>query len=147
MPPFRLLGLDHIVIRARDPDALERFYVEVLGCAVEKRQEKIGLTQLRAGRSLIDLVDCAGPLGRAGGAPPGADGRNMDHLCLRVDPFDGAALRDWLRRHGVAPGDVVPRYGAEGDGPSLYLSDPEGNQVELKGPPASLRSDRPQEGR
>lgn len=133
MPPFRLIGLDHVVLRARDPAALERFYVEVLGCAVEKRQERIGLTQLRAGRSLIDLVDCAGPLG--GGQPPAPAGRNMDHLCLRIDPFDGAALQDWLRHHGVEPGEVVERYGAEGDGPSLYLSDPEGNQVELKGPP------------
>jgi glyoxylase I family protein len=137
MPPFRLVGLDHVVIRARDPAGLERFYVEVLGCTVEKRQENIGLTQLRAGRSLIDLVDCAGVLGRAGGDPPAETGRNMDHLCLRVDPFDGPALQDWLRRNGAQPGEVVPRYGAEGNGPSLYLADPEGNQVELKGPPAA----------
>lgn len=138
MPPFRVLGLDHVVIRARDAATLERFYIEVLGCTVEKRQERIGLTQLRAGRSLIDLVDCSGPIGREGGAPPGAAGRNMDHLCLRVEPFDGAALQAHLRAHGVAPGEVVARYGAEGDGPSLYLSDPEGNQVELKGPPGPL---------
>jgi catechol 2,3-dioxygenase-like lactoylglutathione lyase family enzyme len=137
MPPFRLLGIDHVVIRARDSVGLERFYTEVLGCTVEKRQDKIGLTQLRAGRCLIDLVDCAGPLGQAGGAPPGATGRNMDHLCLRVEPFDGAALQAYLRARGIDPGAVVPRYGAEGDGPSLYLSDPEGNQIELKGPPAS----------
>jgi glyoxylase I family protein len=138
MPGFRLLGLDHVVIRARDPAALERFYVDVLGCTVEKRQERIGLTQLRAGSSLIDLVDCAGPIGREGGPPPAATGRNMDHFCLRVAPFDGPALQAHLRAHGAAPGEVVSRYGAEGDGPSLYLSDPEGNQIELKGPPGPV---------
>ena len=135
MPPFRILGIDHVVIRSPDPARLERFYVGVLGCAVEKRQEAIGLTQLRAGRSLIDLVDVAGPLGREGGAPPGAEGRNMDHVCLRVDPFDGEALRAFLAAEGLAPGEVVQRYGAEGSGPSIYLPDPEGNVVELKGPP------------
>jgi catechol 2,3-dioxygenase-like lactoylglutathione lyase family enzyme len=133
--PFTILGIDHVVIRAREPARLERFYVEVLGCGVEKRQESIGLTQLRAGRSLIDLLDVAGPLGREGGAPPGAEGRNMDHLCLRVEPFDGEALRAYLAGQGVAAGEVVERYGAEGSGPSIYLSDPEGNIVELKGPP------------
>jgi glyoxylase I family protein len=134
MPPFRILGIDHVVIRSPDPGRLERFYVGVLGCAVEKRQEAIGLTQLRAGRSLIDLVDVAGPLGREGGAPPGREGRNMDHLCLRVDPFDGAVLRAFLASEGAEPGEVVQRYGAEGSGPSIYLTDPEGNMVELKGP-------------
>ena len=94
--------------------------------------------QLRAGRSLVDLVDVAGKLGRAGGAPPGRDGRNMDHLCLRVDPFDADAIAAHLRAHGVTPGEVDSRYGAEGEGPSMYISDPEGNAVELKGPPAGL---------
>ena len=62
----------------------------------------------------------------------------MDHLCLRVQPFDGAAIAEHLRAHGVAPGDVVSRYGAEGEGPSMYISDPEGNVVELKGPPGPV---------
>ena len=134
---FAILGLDHVVLRARDVAAMSRFYCEVLGCGVEKLQPAIGLTQLRAGRTLIDLVDVAGPLGRQGGAPPGAEGRNMDHFCLRIEPFDGPAITAHLRRHGVEPGEVVQRYGAEGNGPSLYLQDPEGNTVELKGPPAA----------
>ena len=117
----------HASLRHRREDAL--------GCAVEKVQEELGLYQLRAGRSLIDLVDVAGKLGREGGAPPGREGRNLDHLCLRVDPFDAAAIAAHLRAHGVTPGAVVRRYGAEGDGPSLYIEDPEGNVVELKGPP------------
>ena len=114
---------------------MERFYCEVLGCSVEKRQEAIGLIQLRAGRSLLDLVPVDGPLGRAGGAAPGREGRNLDHFCFRVEPFDEAAIRAQLQRFGVEAGPVEPRYGAEGEGPSIYITDPEGNVVELKGPP------------
>ena len=136
-PPFTLGQIDHVVIRARDPAALEAFYREVLGCTVERRQDGIGLVQLRAGASLIDLVDVDGKLGRMGGAAPGREGHNMDHLCLRIDPFDREAIAAHLQAHGVAVGDYGSRYGAEGEGPSQYLSDPEGNVVELKGPPAA----------
>ena len=135
--PFTIRGLDHVVLRAREPAILERFYCEVLGCSLEKRQPDFGLTQLRAGNTLIDLVDIAGRIGRQGGAAPGKEGRNMDHFCLRIDPFDGAAIAAHLAAHGVAAGEVKTRYGADGNGPSLYLFDPEGNQVELKGPPES----------
>lgn len=137
MIPLR--GLDHLVLRVADLDAMERFYVDVLGCTVERRRDDIGLLQLRAGASLIDLVPVAGKLGRAGGAAPGAEGRNLDHFCLRVEPFDEAAIRAQLARHGVAAGAVESRYGAEGEGPSIYLADPEGNVVELKGPPRAAR--------
>jgi glyoxylase I family protein len=82
-------------------------------------------------------VDVAAPLGKAGGAPPGPEARNVDHLALRIEPFDEARLRAHLEAHGVAPGDVGQRYGAEGNGPSMYVRDPDGNVVELKGPPAS----------
>lgn len=76
-----------------------------------------------------------GPLGRLGGAPAGAEGRNVDHVALTLAAFDEAAIRAHLERHGVPPGDVAPRYGAEGMGPSMYVKDPDGNTVELKGPP------------
>jgi catechol 2,3-dioxygenase-like lactoylglutathione lyase family enzyme len=132
---IRIQCIDHVVLRVRDIDRAIRFYCDMLGCAVERRLDELGLIQLRAGRSLIDLVDVAGGLGQQGGAPPGAEARNMDHLALRIDPFDEAALRAHLEAHGVAPGEVVTRYGAEGDGPSMYIRDPEGNTVELKGPP------------
>lgn len=131
-----LQGLDHLVLRVVDVDAMLAFYVGLLGCSVERRQDEIGLVQLRAGRSLIDLVPVDGKLGRQGGAAPGREGRNLDHFCLRVEPFDEAVLRAHLAAHGVAAGPTESRYGAEGEGPSLYLSDPEGNVVELKGPPA-----------
>ena len=134
-PPFTLQRIDHLVLRVRDVEALRAFYCDVLGCTVERRQDEIGLLQLRAGDSLIDLVSLDGKLGRMGGAGPGAEGRNRDHFCLRVEPFDREAIVAHLHAHAVRVGDYGSRYGAEGEGPSQYLFDPEGNLVELKGPP------------
>jgi glyoxylase I family protein len=133
---FSIRQLDHIVLRVRDLQAMRRFYMDVLGCTAEREQPALGLYQLRAGQSLIDLITVEGKLGRAGGAAPGREGRNLDHFCLRVEPYDEAALRDWLASKAVAVGETGQRYGAEGEGPSLYLSDPEGNTIELKGPPS-----------
>jgi glyoxylase I family protein len=130
--------IDHIVLRVSDLRRMLHFYCEVLGCPEERRQDEIGLVQLRAGRSLIDLVTVTGKLGRMGGAAPAAEGRNMDHVCLHVEPFDAAAIGAHLAAHGVPPGAVESRYGAEGEGPSIYVTDPEGNVVELKGPPAAF---------
>jgi len=125
------------VLRVSDLARALRFYGEVLGCREERRLAELGLVQLRAGRAMIDLVDLAGPLGKAGGTAPKAGGRNMDHLALRIADFDEAALRAHLTAHGVAIGDLGIRYGAEGNGPSLYIQDPDGNTIELKGPPAA----------
>ncbi|MBK7663179.1 MAG: VOC family protein [Sterolibacteriaceae bacterium] len=132
---IRIREIDHLVLRVVDLDRMVRFYCEVLGCTVERKQEAIGLVQLRAGRSLVDLVPVDGQLGRAGGAPPGAEGRNLDHFCFRVEPFDAVAVHQHLEAFGVAAGPVESRYGAKGVGPSIYVTDPEGNVVELKGPP------------
>lgn len=132
--PFSLKGLDHVVLRVRDLDAALVFYLDVLGCTVEKVQAAIGLTQLRAGRSLIDLITLDGLLGKTGGAGPEAEGRNVDHFALTVAPFDEAAIRKHLATHDVEITDAGERYGAEGSGPSIYVRDPDGNGVELKGP-------------
>ncbi len=136
--------IDHVVLRVRDMPAMLAFYSSVLGCAIEKRQEQFGLIQLRAGTALVDLVTVEGEIGRAGGPPPGTSGHNMDHVCFRVDPFDAEAIRAHLLRHGFDPGPAESRYGAEGRGPSIYVSDPDGNTVELKGPPVlSARASSP----
>jgi glyoxylase I family protein len=136
--PFKIQDIDHVVLRVRDVERMRRFYCDVLGCTFEKDQlAEFGLLQLRAGRSLIDLVDVTGEIGRRGGAAPGPQAQNMDHVCLRVDPFDGEAIRRHLAAHEVTPGELSDRYGADGYGPSIYLDDPEGNMVELKGPPRS----------
>ena len=132
---IRILGIDHIVLRVVDVDTMLRFYCDALGCTVDRREDDIGLIQLRAGRSLVDFVVVDGQLGKAGGAAPGKEGRNLDHFCLRVERFDEAELRRHLAAFGIDIGKVVQRYGAEGDGPSVYITDPENNVVELKGPP------------
>ena len=132
---IRIREIDHLVLRVVDLDRMLRFYCDVLGCTIERREESIGLIQLRAGRSLLDLVPVGGPLGKAGGAPPGKEGRNLDHFCFRIDPFDEEAIRRALAAHNIEAGPLASRVGAEGKGPSIYISDPEGNVVELKGPP------------
>ena len=132
---IRIREIDHLVLRVRDLQASLHFYCGVLGCAVERRQDELGLVQLRAGRALIDLVPVQGKLGRAGGAAPGVEGKNLDHFCLRLEPFDEAAIRSHLQSFGVVAGETASRFGAEGSGPSIYVSDPDGNTVELKGPP------------
>jgi len=133
-PPFSIARIDHLVIRTANVPALIDFYVGVLGCTLERTLEKAGLFQLRAGECLVDLVDTGAELGLAGGAPPGAEGRNLDHLCLRVDPFDADAIVSHLAVAGVEGGAPARRYGAEGFGPSIYTRDPDGNVVELRGP-------------
>lgn len=133
--PIAVTGFDHIVLRIRDKAAMIGFYTEVLGCPVEWDRPELGLTHVRAGRDLIDLVTLDGPLGRSGGAGPGAEGRNLDHFCLRLADFDEAAIRKHLAAHGVEVVEAGERFGATGHGPSLYVRDPEGNTVELKGQP------------
>ncbi len=134
---IRIREIDHLVLRVANLDAMLKFYCDVLGCTVERRQEAIGLIQLRAGRSLLDLAPVDGKLGSAGGSAPGKKGRNLDHFCFRLDPFDEPSIRRHLEANGVEPGLTAIRYGAEGEGPSIYVTDPEGNIVELKGPPSA----------
>lgn len=135
--PFTLRGLDHIVLRVKALEPMLRFYTDVLGGTLERRQDELGLYQVRTGASLIDLVPLDGKLGRAGGAGPGREGRNVDHFALRIEPYDEAAIRAHLRSHGIEAGESGSRYGAEGEGPSIYVNDPEDNVVELKGPPSA----------
>ena len=133
MSAIQLLGLDHVVLRVRDVERAMAFYCGLLGCSEERRIEALGLIQLRAGAHLIDLVDVNSPLGQAGGAAPGREARNLDHFALQVAPFDAEAILAHLRASGVEPGSVAQRYGAQGMGPSLYITDPDGNVLELKG--------------
>jgi catechol 2,3-dioxygenase-like lactoylglutathione lyase family enzyme len=131
-PGFSISGIDHIVLCVQDVARALEFYRDTLGCTVEREQRAQGLTQLRAGRSLIDLVAAEGPLAQrtARGAPRGP---NVEHFCLSIVPFDEAALRAHLAAHGVEAGEGALRYGAEGEGRSIYIEDPDGNRVELKG--------------
>lgn len=133
--PFSVQRIDHVVLRVSDLRRSIAFYGAVLGCEVVRQREHLGLVHLRAGASMIDLVSVDGKLGSRGGAAPGKEGRNVDHLCLRIDPFDEAAIVAHLASHGLAPlGGAEVNFGAEGDGLSLYFPDPDGNVIELKGP-------------
>ena len=131
---INIVAIDHVVLRVVDLEPMLRFYTEVLGARLEKVREGLGLWQLRVGSALVDLVPVDGQLGRAGGAAPGPEGRNVDHVCFRLLPWDGAAILGHLERHGIRA-EIASRYGAEGQGPSIYIADPEGNGIELKGPP------------
>jgi glyoxylase I family protein len=122
---FTIHRIDHVVLYVSDQEASVRFYEDVLGCEVVRRNPKVGLVHLKAGDSMIDLLP----------APSDGGGRNVDHVALRIDPFDPDALTAHLATFGITPGEVRPRFGAEGIGPSLYFDDPDGNTIELKGPP------------
>ena len=132
---IKIKQLDHVVLRAQDSERIVEFYCLVLGCTVERRSSPdIGIVQLRAGDALIDVLAVDSELGRMGGAAPGKDGRNMDHFCVRLEIFNEEAIREHLANYGVEGSKLETRYGAEGNGPSIYIQDPEGNTVELKGP-------------
>jgi len=128
-----LRGIDHVVLRVADIEMMRRFYCDVLGATHVAYRPQLGMSHLRVGEAMIDLIEVSA-LGKAGGAAPGREARNMDHLCLRVDPFDQQAIVAHLERHAVKVGDIRNRFGAEGNGISIYITDPEGNTVELKGP-------------
>ena len=139
--PFRIGNLDHVVIRTAQPDALLDFYL-ALGCTVAREVPDLGLQQLWAGSSVIDLVDADGLLGQMGGPAPGPEGRNMDHFALRIEPFDRDVLHAHFDAAGIEWADPpVDLFGAEGVGPALYVKDPDGNTVELKGPPNDDQTD------
>jgi len=130
---IRIRKVDHLVLRSNDVPQMVRFYCEVLGCRVERElPAATGLTQLRAGDALIDLVAVDSELGRAGGGPPTGTDNNLDHFCLELEAIGQDELRAWLDSQGVESGDFQTRYGAGGFGASLYLQDPDGNTVELR---------------
>ncbi|MCS3510117.1 VOC family protein [Pseudomonas grimontii] len=134
MRSFSIQRIDHVVLRVQDIERSLVFYTSVLGCEVKKRRDDLGMIHLSAGASMIDLVDVNGQIGRLGGQPAGKQGHNVDHVCLRVEPFDEQAILNHLADAGVRAEKAVMRYGAEGSGLSIYLNDPDDNQIELKGP-------------
>jgi len=132
---FHVERIDHVVLRVRDLAGMVRFYEQALGFKVERTLERLKLVQMRAGASMLDLVQGERPdQSKVGG------GGNMDHLCFRIEPFDRSSIESRLSPLGIAVGETVERYGAEGTGFSVYFNDPEGNQIELKGPPKTPAS-------
>jgi len=137
---FQIQDIDHIVLRVSDVERMIEFYCTVLGCSVQWRRPELGLVHLRAGSAMVDLVPVGGKLGKPGGAAPGKEGRNMDHVCLRVDPFDVDQIVKHLESHQARVGEIRPRFGAQGEGVSIYVYDPEDNLIELKGAISSARA-------
>ncbi len=130
---FEIAGIDHIVLRTTQLSAMMHFYCDVLGCSIERETSKeLGLTQLRVGDSLIDLVVVDSQLGALGGGAPTLTENNLDHFCLQLKPISESEIKKHLLSHGISVEDFSKRYGAQGFGPSLYIKDPEGNTVELK---------------
>lgn len=127
-------GIDHVVLRVVDQERSIAFYRDVLGCAVDRVRDDLGMVHMRAGDTMIDLITVDGKLGSRYGPPAGDQARNMDHVALRLESFDEAAIRADLESHGIDAGEVRELYGAEGTGPAFYIQDPDGNVVELKGP-------------
>jgi catechol 2,3-dioxygenase-like lactoylglutathione lyase family enzyme len=119
----QVAGLDHVVLRCTDVERTLAWYRDVLGLAPERvdewRKGTVPFPSVRVdGGTIIDLL------------PGRRDGENVDHVCLVVEPTD----LDALAASGAF--DVVSgpgrRFGARGDGTSLYVLDPEGNVVELR---------------
>ena len=137
MGAINVIGLDHVVLRVQDIATSLKWYKSVLGCIEERVVPQLGLYQLRLGVALIDLVPVNGSLGKMGGGPPTKKRRNMDHFAIQLLSFEEKKIRLHLSRLGVLPGDIERRYGSLGHGPSMYISDPDGNIIELKGPPDS----------
>ena len=126
-------SIDHVVLRTDRYQELIDFYCNVIGCSLEREtSDEFGLTQLRAGNSLIDIVDVNGKLGKLGGAAPQEKGNNLDHFCLQIGPFEEHELKAYLDECGVEYSDFQDRYGAQGMGRSIYLKDIAGNNVELR---------------
>ena len=126
-------AIDHIVLRTDRYQELIDFYCNVLGCTVERvLSEEFGLTQLRAGNALIDIVDVDRKIGKSGGSAPQEKGNNVDHFCLQIEPFEEHELKAYLEKCGVACGEFQDRYGAQGMGRSIYLKDIAGNTIELR---------------
>lgn len=132
---FQLLQFDHIVLRCSALPPMLAFYQQLLGCPLERSLPDLGLYQLRAGKQLIDLISVESTLGQEGGAAPGTEGHNLAHFCLRIEPYDPAALTEFFNSHNIPVSPSEQRYGADGFGPSIYIRDPMGNTIELKGPP------------
>ena len=136
---IEIIGLDHIVLRTDNLASMLRFYRDTLGCPIE-RETTFGLTQLRAGNALIDLVDVDSNIGRLGGNAPANKDNNMDHFCLQIKAAPEQAIIEYLSNQpvlGQGLGDSLSegfaeRYGATGLGRSLYIQDPDGNTVELR---------------
>ena len=121
---FKVMGLDHIVLKTDKINTMLEFYCQILGCQIEKTQPDFRLTQLRAGINMLDIIE-------VDDAPAGNQ-HNLDHFCLQINPFDYENLKQYFDSKGINIYRYGKRIGAQGIGYSFYLKDPQGNELELK---------------
>ena len=130
---LEVLAIDHIVLRTTKLKEMLDFYTGVLNCTIERETPvETGLTQLRAGSALIDLVAVNSRLGAIGGGAPSKTERNVDHFCLQIMSVPEQDIINYLQENGIEVGEFESRFGAQGEGNSIYIKDPEGNGVELR---------------
>src|ERR1700735_5824330 len=123
--PLKVAEIDHVVLRCLDQNRAYDFYTRILGLSEERRIAQIGLIQLRAGRSMIDLVPANDPRVETG--------LNVDHVCIGIEAPGFDEVRAYLRgQSAVVMGERAVHYGGHAAGLSIYVRDPEGNTVELK---------------
>lgn len=132
LPLVRITGMDHIVLRVKNVEESLRFYSDVLGLKPERvdlwRQGEVPFPSARINDdTIIDLL-------ATGQAPIGKDGlRNQDHFCMVIESMDMHDLKAKFESIGVEiQGGPGKRWGAHGDGISLYLYDPDYNVIELR---------------
>ena len=140
-PPFELTRIDHVLLLVRGMERSLAFYERVLGARVESRMPRYAMVEVRAGTSHIDLVDVEAAEG-AWALPPAGGGRNVDHVALRIDAPDEAALRAHLAAHSVEIVEERIEKTLAGASLSLYVRDPSGTVLELLAPrPPSIGSE------
>jgi glyoxylase I family protein len=137
-PPFVPEGIDHVLLLISGMETALKFYCDVLGLNIHNQIPQHAMVQLRAGGALIDLVDLESPQGNWARPTP-AGGRNLDHICIALAAHDETALRAHLAQHQVAIVEEGMHGGARGESLSIYIRDPAGNSIELKGPPSAAK--------
>jgi catechol 2,3-dioxygenase-like lactoylglutathione lyase family enzyme len=125
MTKVAITGFDHLVLKCADVDKTLAWYVDELGLAPVRVEEwRAGRAPFPSARvsegTIIDFI---------GGG--GGDGRNVDHLCLVADRATVEEIGGADSGFDVLDGPVT-RYGARGDGWSVYVQDPDGMVVEIR---------------
>lgn len=129
-----IAAMDHIVLNVRDMDTMLDFYTNVLGLKGERieafRQGQVPFPSVRiSADTLIDLF----PVRSASEAAVAPQAENLNHFCMVIEPTDMHQVIAHLKAHGVAVDEgPVSRWGAHGNGTSIYFNDPEKNRIEIR---------------
>ncbi len=130
MAMLKIVEMDHIVLNVSDIERSIAFYTQTLGLQGERLEEfragKVGFPSVRINdHTLIDLVQVEPKAGSAM--------KNLDHFCLVSEATDLALLANDLRAAGVVVvHEPVSRWGARGQATSIYIQDPDENEIEIR---------------